>query len=363
MKILNISPFPVLDLSQGAETHTFSCLTRLVTGNQVTLLCPPCKSGERQPWENFSLVDVLPARKRKYFSFSTLRWILRLHKRHDKTIIDYPWFGLYLVPLRVLFGKHYEVRELDIQFLRFRGFRKWYWPLVYVFEYLVCRLSDRLRCISAHDMEAAKRYFKIRADRCIVEAFIPDARRFYPSEEYRSRIREHLGIAGDEVFILFYGKLSYKPNLEAVRLIKEELIPRLNRYEGFRYRVVIVGLNPPRIPDPRFIYTGFVRFIEQYVQSCDVMINPVILGGGVKTKVLEALACGKPVVSTESGARGIERELYKGRLFVCGDTDWEAFATKVASFSFTLKITKNPLDFLNDEKEDIYTDDDLKIKY
>jgi glycosyltransferase involved in cell wall biosynthesis len=276
---------------------------------------------------------MLPPGKRKYISFSVLRRVLKLHKQHDKTIIDYPWFGLYFLPLRVLLGKRYEVRELDIQFLRFRGFGKWYWPLMYVFEYLVYRLSDRLRCISSHDMAAARRYFKIKEKKCIVEAFIPDARRFYPSEEFKAQTREKLGLAEDEAFILFYGKLDYRPNLEAVRYIKEEIIPLLNQYGDFKYRVVIAGLNPPRITDPRIIYTGFIEHIERYVQSCDVMINPVTLGGGVKTKVLEALACGKPVVSTENGARGIEGEFYKGRLYICGDTHWGEFARKTVDLA------------------------------
>jgi hypothetical protein len=48
---------------------------------------------------------------------------------------------------------------------------------------------------------------------------------------------------------------------------------------------------------------------------------------------MEALACEKPVVSTQSGSRGIEKKSYKNRLFICADTDWEEFARQVARIS------------------------------
>lgn len=281
--------------------------------------------------EKVTLIDNLPPTKRKYFSVSVFRQILGLHRRHQAVIIDYPWFGVYFLPPRLLAGRRYQVRQPDVQFLRFKSFGKWYWPLMYVFERLVCRWADKVRFISEADKLAAVKAFGLMESRCEVEPFIPDGKRFYPTGEYRHSIRERLHLNEDECFLLFYGRLDYAPNRQAIDIIKRELIPRLHGHEGFRYTIVVCGSHAPPIEDDRIIYTGFVEHIEHYVQSCDVLINPVVSGGGVKTKVLEALACERPVVSTAAGAVGINVDNYPERLHLCNTHDWNAFVDEILS--------------------------------
>ncbi len=50
---------------------------------------------------------------------------------------------------------------------------------------------------------------------------------------------------------------------------------------------------------------GFVDDVPTFYSGVDVVVAPIRYGGGIKIKVLEAMACGRPVVTTSIGAEGI----------------------------------------------------------
>jgi hypothetical protein len=56
--------------------------------------------------------------------------------------------------------------------------------------------------------------------------------------------------------------------------------------------------------DQNIIYAGFVDDISIYFKGADVFINPVSYGGGIKTKLVEALGYNLNAVSTSNGAIG-----------------------------------------------------------
>jgi glycosyltransferase involved in cell wall biosynthesis len=73
----------------------------------------------------------------------------------------------------------------------------------------------------------------------------------------------------------------------------------------------LVGQDPsPAIralaTDPSICVTGFVEDVRPYIARASVVIAPFVSGRGIKNKVLEAMAMGKPVVTTSIGVRGIE---------------------------------------------------------
>ena len=73
----------------------------------------------------------------------------------------------------------------------------------------------------------------------------------------------------------------------------------------------------------------FVDDIDLYFKACDLFINPLLDGGGIKTKLVEALGFGKKAVSTVNGAIGVEEFCTQGRLKIVADGDWEQFAARV----------------------------------
>jgi glycosyltransferase involved in cell wall biosynthesis len=62
---------------------------------------------------------------------------------------------------------------------------------------------------------------------------------------------------------------------------------------------------PIRWPDPRIEWRGFVQDIAAVQRECAVFLAPLRSGGGSKLKVLEAMAAGLPVVSTQEGVSGL----------------------------------------------------------
>ncbi|HZH39049.1 MAG TPA: hypothetical protein VEX17_03190, partial [Bacillales bacterium] len=61
----------------------------------------------------------------------------------------------------------------------------------------------------------------------------------------------------------------------------------------------------------------------------DVFVNPVRDGGGIKTKVVEALGNNLSVVSSINGSIGLDKQLYREKLTIVEEDDWTVFAGHV----------------------------------
>jgi glycosyltransferase involved in cell wall biosynthesis len=110
--------------------------------------------------------------------------------------------------------------------------------------------------------------------------------------------------------VLFVGSLEFRPNLDAVRLLLEQVFPAV-RAQAPSARLSIVGRNPPawlveRVRrEPGVELHGSVPDIRPFLARAMVMAVPLRIGGGSRLKILEALATGLPVVSTRVGAEGL----------------------------------------------------------
>ena len=74
---------------------------------------------------------------------------------------------------------------------------------------------------------------------------------------------------------------------------------------------------------------GFVKNINLYIDAADVVINPILSGGGVKTKVIDALARNQRVISTQTGAVGIDVKVCADNLIVVNDNNWIEFTQAI----------------------------------
>jgi polysaccharide biosynthesis protein PslH len=108
--------------------------------------------------------------------------------------------------------------------------------------------------------------------------------------------------------LAFSGTMSYPPNEEAVLFFLKHIFPVIAlKYPKIRFYVA--GRNPSSeiiaLSSANVIVTGEVRDIAQYISKCSVFVVPLLNGGGMRFKILEAFALEKPVVSTPIGAQGI----------------------------------------------------------
>ncbi|QIR41666.1 glycosyltransferase [Tolypothrix sp. PCC 7910] len=113
--------------------------------------------------------------------------------------------------------------------------------------------------------------------------------------------------------ILFLGQLSYPPNAVAVELLINQIYPRIReRYPDSR--LLLVGRKPTQFMleaakrEPGIIVTGGVPDVRPYLAAANLMVVPLLHGGGTRLKIVEAFAAGCPVVSTTKGAEGIKAQ-------------------------------------------------------
>ena len=106
----------------------------------------------------------------------------------------------------------------------------------------------------------------------------------------------------DEETLVFSGKMSYHANVSMVKFLVAEIMPRLWAKRP-KVRLVIVGKDPTADvraleADPRTTVTGTVDDIRPYLWRATVAVVPLVYGAGIQNKILEAMACGTPVVTT-----------------------------------------------------------------
>ncbi len=111
--------------------------------------------------------------------------------------------------------------------------------------------------------------------------------------------------------LLFFGRLDYFPNVDALEFLRASMIDELRlQLPGFRIRIVGAGdtaaIEALFRDVPEVEVVGFVDSIGGELQAADAVIVPLRTGGGTRLKILEAMAAARPVISTTIGAEGIE---------------------------------------------------------
>ncbi len=125
-------------------------------------------------------------------------------------------------------------------------------------------------------------------------------------------ITAHLPVEKENM-ILFQGNMNYYPNIEAVLSFAKDIWPELRkRYP--EYRFVVAGRNPHASirklgNEPGISVLGEVEDMVSLLLKARVGVYLMRSGTGMQNKILEALACDLPVVSTEIGAAGMGPEL------------------------------------------------------
>jgi hypothetical protein len=134
---------------------------------------------------------------------------------------------------------------------------------------------------------------------------------------------------------LFLGNFSYYPNVDAVMSFSRDVLPIIWK-ERPDLQFHVVGASPPKAvralaSDPRVVVTGTVPDVREYLVRGSIFVCPVRFGGGTKFKVLEAMAMGLPVVSTEVGSEGIDVRDGKELLVAHGSDEFAQYVLKLAS--------------------------------
>ncbi|MBC8346022.1 MAG: glycosyltransferase family 4 protein [Candidatus Marinimicrobia bacterium] len=110
--------------------------------------------------------------------------------------------------------------------------------------------------------------------------------------------------------ICFIGSFNREPNLQALEILLDEIIPRVKNNNP----EILLKIAGKYLPEKLINkvdttdganYFGFVQDIDTFVASSTLFVAPIFIGAGLKMKLTHSLACGTPVLTTPIGAEGI----------------------------------------------------------
>jgi glycosyltransferase involved in cell wall biosynthesis len=121
--------------------------------------------------------------------------------------------------------------------------------------------------------------------------------------------------------LLFVGNFVHPPNVDAAHRLINSIFPQV-RERCPEVSLYIVGSQPSPFSKTRnenVIITGYVPDVTPYLDQAAVVVAPLRLGGGMRVKVLEALAAGKVVVASPLAVEGLN--VVDGEQVMLAETD------------------------------------------
>lgn len=138
-------------------------------------------------------------------------------------------------------------------------------------------------------------------------------------------------IQREPMTIVISGKMSYHANVSMVLYLVQEIMPLVWEHNA-ESKLNIVGKDPPRSirsldQHPAITVTGTVTDIRPHIQGATIAVVPLIYGAGSQFKILEAMACGTPVIVTPRAAKPLKA--VHGRDFFIAKEDAPSFAGQI----------------------------------
>ncbi len=179
------------------------------------------------------------------------------------------------------------------------------WRRLRSFERRLCLASERVLAVSPADATALARQALHLSHRITL---LPNG--VDPAYWSREALFDEDDAPLKADTLVFDGSMDFRPNVDAVIWFVQEVWPRVKARRP-QAEFYIVGRNPlPAVEAlgnlPGITVTGAVLDTRPWVARATVYVVPMRMGGGVRLKVLQAMAMGCAIVSTPMGAEGIE---------------------------------------------------------
>ena len=333
-RVLMVSPYSIYPPSHGGAVRLFNLIRRLAEHCDLHLIVftredddvaqqqalePFAKKVHLHHWEPDFSRDRLgldAPSQRLFHSDELARRIAQIlsEEKIDILQLEYTELGQYGLPefSRVKVA----VSEIDIAFRslgrrRRKGFHERFaasrafghsfgdWMRQVRYELQVVRRADQVQMMSAEDAEYLAAYLPDghRRLRVVPNAVDTDAYRPSPISERNQRL-------------LFVGNFEHLPNLDAIEHFFAAIWPEILRARPGT-EISVVGANAPdslyRFGELEGVdVVGEVPELAPYYRHHRALVAPIRAGSGTRLKILEAFACGAPVISTRLGAEGIE---------------------------------------------------------
>lgn len=286
----------------------------------------------------FNLHKIFPDKPLRYTPRYASKEIIDIARKHKSThiICEHPYMSFTAIAVSKKLGIPWYSRSHNIESQRFKALGKPWWQALAIYERYSMQKAEGVLFITKEDAEWAIKNYNIAPDKCHIIPFGTNLNTLPKSQNNKDELANTFNISPSKPWLYFLGALDYKPNEDAVRFIIDEIAPRLST-NNIATEILIAGkgLNTDtaqKIKELENIhYIGFVPELDTFLNACDIMLNPVMTGGGIKTKAVEALGNNNTVISSKSGAAGLDQSACGGKLLVTNDFNWDEFADAVQS--------------------------------
>jgi glycosyltransferase involved in cell wall biosynthesis len=335
-RLLFVSPRFLFPMDQGGKIRTGNILRAMKGGAFDLTLASPAPADhqryaadtaaacdrfmwwpERQPspirrvMALASRLPVAAATDRSAAGTAVVR--ASLAEKPDVVVVDFPHADV-LVPGRIeaaslMFTHNVEAEIFERHANRARGL----WRLIWADQSRkMARLEqdslaryDTVLAVSERDRDALKKRYNLPAVEAIETGVDLDFYAMNPLEAAADP-------GPDGGTIVFTATMSWAANVDGIHFLLDEVFPLLLQARP-GISAVIIGRNPPASLSDKIrerglavTLTGFVDDIRPHVAEANVYVIPLFVGSGTRIKAFEAMAMGRPVVSTTLGVEGLD---------------------------------------------------------
>lgn len=338
--VISIVSYPFLPAKVGGQKGV--ALFNKYFSKYHHLICVTTKKNEASAAEGYEALNILSNSKLRYINilyFFLIRKIIRQHQA-SHILLEHPYYGWLGILIKKFCRVKLIVHSHNMEGLRWKTLGKWWWKILWQYEKYTHRMADYNFFIHDEDREYAVKAFGLQPSKCITMTYgiewdtIPSKEE---TERCKDLVKAKHAIGPGEKILFFNGAFNYSPNVEALKRITDDINPLLLKKSNFFYKIIICGRDIPVEISSRYytniIFAGFVDDVSIYFKAADIFLNPITEGGGIKTKLVEALGYNVNAVSTLQGATGIHIDWCNGKLLICANNDWDSFAELITQSS------------------------------
>jgi glycosyltransferase involved in cell wall biosynthesis len=332
LRVLVVSPFLPFPMSHGGAVRIFN-LCRALSDRVDFGLIAIRESGEaiaydklHEVFRDVRIVDLdnpesqsapqqdLPQQVRRNESASLRALVAGLCQNWKPDLLQIEYTHLaglrdnasgipaILVEHDLTFGLYRQLAEHEPNAASEHEYARWL-----DFEQKWLHAYDSIWTVSDEEREQAMRFGPRPGDRTFTIPNGVDTHRFRPCDVEYSRSLPA---------VLFVGSFRHWPNIVAFENLCEEIMPRVWAKIPSAVLRVVAGPNHERFRrllrpsstrhlDQRVEVLGFVEDLRPLYARASVVVSPLAISSGTNIKVLEAMACGKAMVSTPVGCAGL----------------------------------------------------------
>lgn len=337
-KILAIAPYEFVNGKEGGK----KCidLSYKYLAKVVELHCVSTDNNKITPDLGYQFYPILGHSKFRYINPLLYFKVKKLIKTLDIDVLltDHPYYGWLVYLLKKTTNVKLVIKSHNIEAERFKSMGKPWWKILWHYEKWISRKADLATYITDEDRLFAINNFNVSPDQTTTITYGIEQTN-NPSVEQklsaRKRLVKELNLDSQLPILLFNGMFKYGPNKKALDLLIKEIIPKLRK--ELKFYLIICGKDIAKeykeqtAEDIKIM--GFVDDINLYFLGADIFLNPIIEGGGIKTKLVEALSFNTPAVSFENGAIGIPEAVVGENLIRVEDYNTDKFVTSIVNLS------------------------------